>query len=70
MKYRSKTETNNLIRAACIWVEIWIGIKREEHRKKNEPRWKRKIDGDIKSLRKEVDFLDGERKGELELIKK
>ena len=40
------------------------------YRKKNEPRWKRIIEGDIKSLKQEVIFLERESKGELGLKKK
>ena len=40
------------------------------HRKKNESRWKPRIEGDIKSLRQEVNFLERESKGQLELKKK
>ena len=39
------------------------------YRKKNEPRWKRRIEGDIKSLKQEVIFLERESKGELGLKK-
>ena len=48
----------------------WIGLKKAEHRKKNEPRWKRRIEGDIKRLRQEVNFLERKVKGELGLRKK
>lgn len=45
-------------------------MKKAEHRKKNEPRWKRRIEADIKRLRQEVNFLERESKGELGLKKK
>ena len=70
LKSKSITETNNLIKAASVWVAERIGLKKAEHRKKNEPRWKRRIEGDIKRLRKEVNFLEREVKGELGLKKK
>ena len=70
LKSKSITETNNLIRAASVWVAERIGLKKAEHRKKNEPRWKRRIEEDIKRLRKEVNFLEREVKGELGLKKK
>ena len=47
-----------------------IELKKAEHRKKNEPRWKHRIEGDIERLRKEVNFLESEVKGELGLKKK
>ena len=53
-----------------MWVAEWIGFKKAESRKKNEPKWKRRIQGDIKRLRKKVDFLEKESKGELGLKKK
>ena len=47
-----------------------IGLKKAERRKKNEPRRKHRIKGDIKRLRKEVTFLESEVKEELGLKKK
>ena len=47
-----------------------IGLKKAERRKKNEPRRKHRIEGDIKRLRKEVTFLESEVKEELGLKKK
>ena len=38
LKSKNITETNNLIRAASVWVAEQIGLKKAEHRKKNEPR--------------------------------
>ena len=48
----------------------WIGMNKSEHRNKNEPRWKRRIVGDIKRLKQKVNFLEREVKGELGLKKK
>ena len=70
LKSKSITEKNNLIRAASVCMVERTELKKAEHRKKNEPRWKRRIEGDIKRLRKEVDFLEREVKGELGLKKK
>ena len=70
LKSKSITETNYLIRAASAWVAERIGLKKAEHRKNNEPRWTRRIEGDIKRLRQEVNFLESEVKGELGLKKK
>ena len=44
LKSKSITETNNLIRAASVWVATQIGLNKAEHRKKNKPRWKRRIE--------------------------
>ena len=70
LKSKSITEANNLIQAASVWVAEELGLKTAEHRKKNEPRWKCMIEGDIKRLRQEVNFLEKESKGELGLKKK
>ena len=69
LKSKSITDTNNLIRAASVCVAERIGLKKADHRKKNEARWKRRIEGDIKRLRQEVNFLEREVKGELGLKK-
>ena len=71
--FRSKsiTETNNLAQAASVWVAEQIGLKKVVHRKKkNEPRWKRRIEGDIKRLKRDINFLERESRGELGLKKK
>ena len=47
-----------MIRAASVWVAERIGLKKAEHRKKNESRWKRRIERDIKRLRQKVNFLE------------
>ena len=46
LKNKNITETNNLIRAASVWVAERIALKKTEHRKKNESRWKGRIDRD------------------------
>ena len=61
----SITETNSLIVPASVWVAEQIGLKKIEYRKKNEPRWKRRIEGDIKRLKKDVNILERELKGEI-----
>ena len=70
LKSKRITETNNLIRAASVCMAEQIGLKKAEHRKKNEPRWKRRTEEDVKRLREEVNFLEREVKGELGLKKK
>ena len=50
MKSKSITiKTNNLIRTASVWVAERIGLKKAEHRKKNELMSKRRIKGDIEA---------------------
>ena len=70
LKSNSIIETNNFIRAASAWVAERIGLKKVELRKNNGARWKRRIEGDIKRLKQEVNFLERESKGELGLKKK
>ena len=62
----SKTaQTNDLIRAASVWVAEELGLKRIAWREKNQPKWKRRIQGDVKRLRQDFNLLERERKGEL-----
>ena len=70
LKGKGNTEANNLIMAASVWVAEEIGLKKAEHRNKNEPIWKRRNEGDINRLRQKVNFLEKESKGELGLKKK
>ena len=44
-----------------------IGLTKVEYRKKNESRWKRRIEGDIKIFKQELNFLEMEVKGDLGL---
>ena len=53
-----------------MWVAEQLGLKKAEHKKKNEPRWKPRIEGDMKRLKQEVNVLERESKGELGLKKK
>ena len=64
------TETNNLIKVASVWVAEQIGLKKRDYRKTNEPGWKRRIKGDIKQLRQDVNMLRRDLKGELRSKKK
>ena len=56
-KSKNFTEKNYLIKAASVWVAEQIGLKERDYRKKNEPRWKRRNEGDIKKLRQDVNLL-------------
>ena len=44
------TQTNNLIKAADVWVADQLGLKKYEGGKKKDPWWKRHIEEDIKQL--------------------
>ena len=73
MKYfKSKniTGTNDLIKAASVWVAEQIGLKKRDDREKSEPRWKRRIEGDIKKLRQDVNLLTKDWKDKLGSKKK
>ncbi|XP_063591307.1 uncharacterized protein LOC134768408 [Penaeus indicus] len=59
------TETNELIKAATVWVGEQLGLKKTEFRAKKAPRWKRRIEDDIKRIRKDVNILARELRGEL-----
>ena len=49
------TQTNNLIKAAAIWVADQLGLKKHEGGKKKDPWWKRRIEEDIKQLKKDIE---------------
>ena len=69
-KSKNITETNDLIKAASVWAAQQIGLKKRDYREKNEPRWKRRTEGDIKKLRQDVNLLTRDLKGELGSKKK
>ena len=59
------TQTNNLIKAAGIWVADQLGLKKSEDGKKKDPWWKRRIEEDIKQLRKDINILERVKKGQI-----
>ena len=58
------TQTNNLIKAASLWVAKQLGLKTVKKEKKQDPWWKRRIEGDIKNLKKDISILEREKRGE------
>ena len=56
---KNMTQTNNLIKAACVQVADQLGLKKYESRKKKDPWWKRRIEQDIKQLKKDINILRG-----------
>ena len=70
VKTSNITQTNDLIKAAGIWVAEQLGLKKFTIREKYVPRWKRRIEGDIKRLRREVNFMERGQRGKLEAKKK
>ena len=69
-KSKNITETDDLIKAVSVWVAEQIGLKKRDYREKNEPRWKRRIEGDIKKLRQDVNLLTKDLKDKLGSKKK
>ena len=59
------TQTNNLIKAAGVWVADQLGLKKYEGGKKKDPWWKRRIEEDIKQLRKDINILERVKKGQI-----
>ena len=59
-------DTNNLLKAVSTYVAEKLGVKttRSDGRSK-EPWWKRRIERDIKKLRRNIGVLEGKRKDEL-----
>ena len=70
LKAKSITETNDLIKAASVWVAEQIGLKKRDYREKKKPRQKRRIEKHIKKLRRGVNLLTSDLKGELGSKKK
>ena len=58
-------QTNNLIKAAGIWVADQLGFKKYEDGKKKDPWWKRRIEEDIKQLKKGIYILERVRKRQI-----
>ena len=59
------TQKNDL-----VWVAEQLGLKKLTIREKYVPRWKHKIEGNIKRLRREVNFMERGKRGKLEAKKK
>ena len=61
------TETNRLIGAVALYVSHKVGLKTGKQKRdiRKEPWWKRRIHGTIKELRKQVNILQRNSRGEL-----
>ena len=59
------TQTNNLIKAAVVWVADQLGLKKYEGRKKKDPWWKRCTEEDIKQLKKNINILKRAKKAKI-----
>ena len=62
---RTITETNNLINAASMFVAKELGLKQTTQKQSKMPWWQRRIEGDIKRIRKDINLLEKEKRGEL-----
>ena len=62
---RTITETNNLINAASMYVAKELGLKQTTQKQSKMPWWQRRIEGDIKRIRKDMNLLEREKRGEL-----
>ena len=59
------SQTNNLIKAASIWVADQLGLKKYEGEKKNDPWRKRRIEGGIKQLKKDINIFERVKKDQI-----
>ena len=64
------TQTNNLIKAAGVWVADQLGLKKNEGGKKKDPWWKRRIEEDIKQLKKDINIFERVKKRQIGARKK
>ncbi|XP_067023908.1 uncharacterized protein [Acropora muricata] len=62
---RTTTETNNLINAASMYVAKELGLKQTTQKQSKMPWWQRRIEGGIKRIRKDINLLEREKRGEL-----
>ena len=58
------TQTTKLAMAAAHWIAKEVGVKKSKIGEKKEPWWKRRIEGDITNLRRDINRLERERPGE------
>ena len=59
------TQTNNLIKAAGVWVADQLGLKKYEGGKKKDPWSKRRMEEDIKQLKKDINVPERVKKGQI-----
>ena len=57
------TQTNNIIKAAGVWVVDQLGLRMHEGPKKKDPRCKGRIEEDTKQLKKDINILERVKKG-------
>ena len=62
---KNTNQTNNLIRAAGVWVADQLGLKKYEGGKKKDPWWKRRVEEDVKQLKKDINILERVKKEQI-----
>ena len=62
---KDTNQTNNLIRAAGVWVADQLGLKKYEGGKKKDPWWKRRVEEDVKQLKKDINILERVKKEQI-----
>ena len=62
---KNANQTNNLIRAAGVWVADQLGLKKYEGGKKKDPWWKRRVEEDVKQLKKDINILERVKKEQI-----
>lgn len=59
-------KTNNLLKAVSIYVAEKLGLRKTQNEgQKTDPWWKRRIEKDINTLRKDIGPLERKKRGEL-----
>ena len=59
IEIKNITQANNLIKAAGVWVVDQLRVKKYEGGKKKDPCWKRRIEEDIKQIKRISTFSKG-----------
>ena len=62
---KNTNQTNNLIRAAGVWVADQLCLKKYEGGKKKDPWWKRRVEEDVKQLKKDINILERVKKEQI-----
>ena len=58
IKVKSITETNDLIYCGAVLVTDMVGVKIGKTGIKKEPWWKRRLEGQIKDIRRELSWVN------------
>ena len=61
----SITETNDLVYAVSVYAAKKLGIKSGKGGPRKDPWWKRRINEDIKRIRRDLNILQRELKGQV-----